>query len=96
MTNKSIAHYVLYIALSILIVSIFATIQIHYVIGEYTGASIYIIPVIVGAMFGAILARTQHLSEQLKQAANTDSLTKLGNRRSFIAVISKEIKKLSK
>lgn len=75
MTNKHIVHYALYIALSILIVSVFATIQIHYVIGKSISASIYTIPVIVGVIFGAILAKAQHLSEDLKQAANTDSLT---------------------
>lgn len=93
MTNKHIVHYALYIALSILIVSVFATIQIHYVIGKSISASIYTIPVIVGVIFGAILAKAQHLSEDLKQAANTDSLTQLGNRRSFIAEINAEIQK---
>jgi len=93
MINKSIVNYLLYIAISIVIVSIFATIQLRYFIGELANTSMYTIPVIVGTIFGAILARSQQLSKQLKEAANTDSLTKLGNRRSFIAGINYEILK---
>ncbi len=72
---------------------VITAIQIYNVIGDFTNTSIYIIPVIVGVIFGALLARTQHLKEKLKQVANTDSLTKLGNRHLFVAEISNEIKK---
>ncbi len=93
MLNKSAVNYVFYITLSIFIVVIFATIQLRYFIGELTDTSMYIIPVIVGILFGAIFARSQQLRKQLKEVANTDALTKLGNRRSFIACVNSEILK---
>lgn len=79
-----------YISLSCITVCIFAYIQHTYVIRVPLKWENYIIPAIVGGVFGFLIARIRLLNAQLIDAS-LDPLTRLWGRRYFNEVLYKEI-----
>ena len=82
--------YSLYIGGSVLFTFTAFTVQGGYVIGIELRAMYYVVPAVIGLAFGTLLARVHELSIQLGNAAMTDSLTGISNRRHFLAALERE------
>ncbi len=82
--------YFLYIGFSVLFTFIAFTVQAGYVIGIELRAVYYVVPAVIGLAFGTLLARVHELSIELTNAAMTDALTGIANRRHFLAALERE------
>ncbi len=82
--------YFLYIGCAVLFTFIAFTVQGGYVIGIELRPVYYVVPAVIGLVFGTLLARVHELSIQLANAAMTDALTGIANRRHFLAALERE------
>ena len=82
--------YFLYIGCSVLFTFTAFTVQGGYVIGIELRPVYYVVPAMIGLAFGTLLARVHELSIQLGNAAMTDMLTGIANRRRFLAALERE------
>ncbi len=95
-TANRLFIYLLYISLCCFLTAILNIVHTIYILRiEFTLAT-FIIPLIAGILFGAMLAHIKILSEQLGKIAYTDSLTHIYNRLHFAHFLNAEIDKVKR
>ena len=94
-TNKFFI-YLLYISLCSFLTAILNIIHTKYVLKIEFTTTAFLIPLLAGIIFGAMLAHIKILSEQLSKMAYTDSLTHIYNRLHFAHFLDVEIDKVKR
>ena len=94
-TNKFLI-YLLYIGLCSFFTAILNIVHTKYVLKIEFTSTAFLIPLLAGIIFGAMLAHIKILSEQLSKMAYTDSLTHIYNRLHFAHFLDAEIDKVKR
>jgi len=95
-TSNKLFTYLLYISLSSFFTAILNIIHTKFVLKIEFTATAFVIPLLAGILFGAMLAHIKILSEQLGKLAFTDSLTHIYNRLHFAHFLDAEIDKVKR
>lgn len=88
--------YLIYISLCCLFTALLNIIHTIFILKIDFTVTAFIIPLLAGILFGAMLAHIKILSEQLSNLAYTDSLTHIYNRLHFAHFLDAEIDKVKR
>jgi len=94
--RHKLAIYLFYVGLSCFFTVVLNIVHsVYFLKIELTSVS-FVIPTFAGLLFGLMLAHIKALSAQLRNAAHTDSLTKIYNRLHFAHFLDAEIDKVKR